>query len=1080
MRGRQSRIIKLTVPRLPKIVQRTRLYRWLDQALKNHTVVWINGPPGVGKTTLVASYLKHKKIRALWYQVDAGDTDVGTLFHYLTLAYQKLAPRSRRPLPKFTPEFLPGLLVFARTFFEQLFQSLKSPAVMVLDNYQEAGSHLPFHQLMEIAFREVPPGMSVIIISRQEPPNTFARLQLMQELTQMDEEALRLTLGETKEIVALFKKKGFAPLSTRDIQELYQRVGGWVAGVILTLQTRMRNASVSQPDMTQESSPQLVFELFANEIFRNFAPHLQTLLLRTAIFETFSVPVAQTFAQSQTAIADLDHLCRNRYFIERRGESGEYVYQYHPMFREFLRKVGRQRLSTGEWRKLHQRAGELLESAGETVMAIDRFQIGECHEAEIRLICQEAPKLMEQGRIQTLDRWIARLPEDQKHSNPWVQFWWAQSAFGVNMRDAVSRYETAFQEFRKTGDYNGMAMAWSGWVDSIAMQWMDLKRLDSLVGLYDEVIPAAHVFQDETVRNRVTFARLHARLWQQPDHHELKKLVTQCLSVFHLERNPNNLANQLFILGVYYMWKGTHRLILDLVEHVHQEVDSRAMTPYCRGMIALMKAQYFWFEADTKQMFHEAETVDQIIREAGIVGGQLQQNRSIKVHAAILMKDYELAQVVLEENDRILTHAPSTIRGYHHHQVGWVAWLQGDTFRAKEEVELALASAYELGGVFPIGLNHLCAAMVYDDLQLLDQAAEHLAKGMPHAQYMQSPLLLFMGHLVAAAIAYTRKDEAGGREALAQAMEWGRVYTFVEFPYFHPRWMARLCVYALEAGIEVEYVRYLIQRRDLVPETPPVHLEDWPWPVRISTLGTFAIEVRGQRVSFPRKMQKRTLAFLKALVCATQREVALETVLDWLWPESEGDHAYNALTTTIHRARKLIGDEQAIVIQDGKIGFNAQRVWVDSWAMKEQLVRADEAAARGETATAEQWLTRAVQQYRGSFLPEDEAEPWTTAMREKLRRQYGQALAKLTQEWARDGKPEEAVRLLERAIEQEPGEERWYQDLMRMLGELGRSDEVQRVYEQCGQTLAHTDHRSPSLDTTTLRDRWVKGSSQTQ
>ncbi|MEK7699811.1 MAG: hypothetical protein AAB332_05350, partial [Planctomycetota bacterium] len=44
--------------------------------------------------------------------------------------------------------------------------------------------------------------------------------------------------------------------------------------------------------------------------------------------------------------------------------------------------------------------------------------------------------------------------------------------------------------------------------------------------------------------------------------------------------------------------------------------------------------------------------------------------------------------------------------------------------------------------------------------------------------------------------------------------------------------MARLCVEALEAGIETEYVRNLIRKRDLIPDSPPLGCENWPWPLK--------------------------------------------------------------------------------------------------------------------------------------------------------------------------------------------------------------------------------------------------------
>ena len=77
-----------------------------------------------GKMTLVADFVRTRARPALWYQVDAGDGDPASLFHFLALAAKRAAPRSRRPLLRFAPEYLPGIAVFARRFFRDLFSRL--------------------------------------------------------------------------------------------------------------------------------------------------------------------------------------------------------------------------------------------------------------------------------------------------------------------------------------------------------------------------------------------------------------------------------------------------------------------------------------------------------------------------------------------------------------------------------------------------------------------------------------------------------------------------------------------------------------------------------------------------------------------------------------------------------------------------------------------------------------------------------------------------------------------------------------------------------------------------------------------
>jgi len=69
-------------PPLQRVYPRERLLARLDLCLER-PLVWVAGPGGAGKSTLVAHYLELRDLSAIWYRVDSRDADGATLFHCL-------------------------------------------------------------------------------------------------------------------------------------------------------------------------------------------------------------------------------------------------------------------------------------------------------------------------------------------------------------------------------------------------------------------------------------------------------------------------------------------------------------------------------------------------------------------------------------------------------------------------------------------------------------------------------------------------------------------------------------------------------------------------------------------------------------------------------------------------------------------------------------------------------------------------------------------------------------------------------------------------------------------------------------
>jgi len=270
-------------------------------------------------------------------------------------------------------------------------------------------------------------------------------------------------------------------------------------------------------------------------------------------------------------------------------------------------------------------------------------------------------------------------------------------------------------------------------------------------------------------------------------------------------------------------------------------------------------------------------------------------------------------------------------------------------------------------------------------------------------------------------------------------------------------WMSRYADWGLQDGVEPGFIRTMIATYGWQPE--PDCSAHWPWPVRIQPLGRFEVTVNGAPLQFGRKLPRRPLDLLRALV-AHGGGVPEHTLADHLWPELEADAAHKSLGAALHRLRALLGQADAVILKGARLSLAPRRVWVDASAFGAAIE-----SCRALTPGADEHLAsarRARELYRGAFLADDRDDAWILSTRERLRGRFIQLVDATARALESGARHRDAADWYESGIEVDDLAEAFHHGLMRCLIELDCEPDAIRAYRRLQRVLSRAFGRSPS------------------
>jgi LuxR family transcriptional regulator, maltose regulon positive regulatory protein len=348
---------RFQVPPPPSaFVPRPELVDRLERSVAPLTVVV--GSPGTGKTAVVGSWVARRLGTTVWLSCDPTDVDPVRFWAALATAVQRTVPGAGddavRRLDDDGRESVDAVASLASDC------SSTPGLAIVIDDFHHAGAA---PATMAVFVRSLPPGVRLVLVSRQDPSFPLGRLRVQGLLTELRDRDLRFGLTEARQLLSRLG----VDITDPDLERVCELTEGWAAGLELAALALADRADI-RGFLQDFAETDQVIDLLVNEVLDLQPPAVSDFLLQTSVLEAFDGRLCDKVTGRDDGREVLRRLHEAHLFVvELDHRAG--CYRYHHLFRAFLQ--GRLRASSPErYGAAHASASLAYASQGDVMSAV--------------------------------------------------------------------------------------------------------------------------------------------------------------------------------------------------------------------------------------------------------------------------------------------------------------------------------------------------------------------------------------------------------------------------------------------------------------------------------------------------------------------------------------------------------------------------------------------------------------------------------------------------------------------------------------------------------------------------------------
>jgi ATP/maltotriose-dependent transcriptional regulator MalT len=386
----------------PGLVERPRLTQRLVSAAG--PLVVVTGPPGFGKSTLLAQWKAADPRRFAFVSLEPSENDPVELLNCVVDSVRQVVPSFGGSVEPMLHS-VGGIAVepMVRRMAAELDQ-LSEPVVVVLDDYHVI-TNSACHASVEALTAHPAQAAQLVLSTRADPPIPLGRLRVSGELVEIRGSDLAFTPEEAKELLNGTMGLG---LSGGELAILQGRAEGWPAGLQLAAlglrTTRDRDQFLS----SFGGSNRHIVDYLTEVVLDSLDAGTRRFLLQTSILRQLSGPLCDAVTGGEDSAAVLDTLERSNLFVVSLDDQRQW-YRYHQLFGELLHDQLAFTMP-GQVAGLHRAASGWLAAAGRLDEAIEHALTAGDPETATALAVSGWVSRVASGRLTTVLGWLKAFP----------------------------------------------------------------------------------------------------------------------------------------------------------------------------------------------------------------------------------------------------------------------------------------------------------------------------------------------------------------------------------------------------------------------------------------------------------------------------------------------------------------------------------------------------------------------------------------------------------------------------------------------------------------------------------------------